>query len=203
MKVIYWAHSDDRLRAEQTIQASRHAALGDWLHDHTDNRSSAPVAHIFASLQRSRGALAALVAAGALGKRTAYTPLVEAGELRAARPELRSLLAACAAASDGVYAISASIADELAAFAGIPNIMDLSEQLLPRADIDGRGLFTALQSSGIILFDLTTSLTSTGPPTGIARVEFDLYTSLMEIASDRIIPIVWNRQTDSYLRLPA
>ncbi|MEO7224000.1 MAG: glycosyltransferase family 1 protein, partial [Devosia sp.] len=200
MKIVYWASSGDRLRAEQAAQTFQPSS-GRWLRDFPDNRSDAPVAQIFASLSQCRGALAALVAASESGKTTVFTPLIGSGELRAARPEIRSLLTACAAASDGVHVTDAESAKALKAIYDDASLVDLSQRPPPHPDFDVRRIIAAA-SSGMILFDLTTSLMSTGPQTGIARIQYALYAALMEIAPERIIPIVWHRQTNTYLRLP-
>ena len=52
-----------------------------------------------------------------------------------------------------------------------------------------------------IYFDLTTTFHASGHPTGIARVEGNTLQALMEQWGARLIPIVWNSRTKSYLRL--
>lgn len=53
----------------------------------------------------------------------------------------------------------------------------------------------------IIYFDLTTSFHASGHPTGIARVEGNILQSLMAQWGTRLVPIVWNSRTKSYLKL--
>jgi glycosyltransferase involved in cell wall biosynthesis len=61
---------------------------------------------------------------------------------------------------------------------------------------------TAALASGPILFDLTASLAVRGSPTGIARVEMELYRTLRREAPGRIRPIAWHAATGSFLALP-
>lgn len=60
---------------------------------------------------------------------------------------------------------------------------------------------TTKEATKKIYVDLTTSWHHSGHPTGIARVEERCLTSLLNVYGDRVIPIVWNSKTHTYLRL--
>lgn len=51
------------------------------------------------------------------------------------------------------------------------------------------------------LLDLTSSFHGSGHPTGIARVERKVLEALIEEHGDRLMPVVWNSRTESYLKL--
>ena len=52
-----------------------------------------------------------------------------------------------------------------------------------------------------IYFDLTTTFHTSGNPTGIARVERRALEALIAEDRDRVVPIVWNSRTKTYVRL--
>jgi glycosyltransferase involved in cell wall biosynthesis len=55
---------------------------------------------------------------------------------------------------------------------------------------------------GRIFLDLTTTYRARGTPTGIARLEREVFESLLKIASDRVVPIAWNSLSGRYLTVP-
>lgn len=121
----------------------------------------------------------------------------------ASRPNLRPALDALVAARGAGKAASFTLLSQSAAASDDPEVESLVVACHAAADSrSGSRLAVPVASSGRIFFDLTTSVFSSGPPTGMARLEGDLYRAFVEVVGGRIAPVAWNRQTGNFVCLP-
>jgi glycosyltransferase involved in cell wall biosynthesis len=201
VKVVYWAPGGDRDSATSIVDGDlRPVATGvafTPLAGSSDNLSDAQFALIFGSPLQLTQVLDALIAARATGKRAIFRPLAD--EHNADPDRDLPMLRACCAAADLVLTADA----EPGADGDTPVVADPAQLRAGLEQLASGMSGPTMTASGPLLFDVTTSVLSSGTPTGIGRLEADLYAAVVGQWPERVLAVAWNRTSGNFVLLPS